>query len=377
MPKTPVVMPKMSMTMTEGEVVEITVAVGQKVSAGDVVAVVGTDKTDMEVESDHSGTVLEVVAGPGQVLEVGAPLLVLETEGEDLLAGMFAAPAAEAAPAEPVAAPIAEPVVAAPVAEPVVAAPVAEIVEVVPVAASEILAMPGARKLAKEQGIDLAKVKPASPAGVIKQSDLGVSPAKADKARALIASVVETSLQIPQFSISGTIKLKKSLPKNFDERFVILARAWVKTLAKHPKLNQRFEAGSFVSVTPRIAALVQTDLGFVSPVFSTEGIGTASWSEKAKQVLALARQKKIPLENLSGSTTSITDLSEFGIEQANTLLFAPQTSGFNIGAIKDKKGKVKLSFTLVVDHRISDPGEAALVLKSFEKALAEVLSGNS
>jgi pyruvate dehydrogenase E2 component (dihydrolipoamide acetyltransferase) len=182
MPKTPVVMPKMSMTMTEGEVVEITVAVGQKVSAGDVVAVVGTDKTDMEVESDHSGTVLEVVAGPGQVLEVGAPLLVLETEGEDLLAGMFAAPA-EAAPAEPVAAPI---------AEPVVAAPVAEIVEVVPVAASEILAMPGARKLAKEQGIDLAKVKPASPAGVIKQSDLGVSPAKADKARALIASVVET-----------------------------------------------------------------------------------------------------------------------------------------------------------------------------------------
>ena len=368
MPKTPVVMPKMSMTMTEGEVVEITVAVGQKVSAGDVVAVVGTDKTDMEVESDHSGTVLEVVAGPGQVLEVGAPLLVLETEGEDLLAGMFAAPAAEAAPAEPVAAPI---------AEPVVAAPVAEIVEVVPVAASEILAMPGARKLAKEQGIDLAKVKPASPAGVIKQSDLGVSPAKADKARALIASVVETSLQIPQFSISGTIKLKKSLPKNFDERFVILATAWVKTLAKHPKLNQRFEAGSFVSVTPRIAALVQTDLGFVSPVFSTEGIGTASWSEKAKQVLALARQKKIPLENLSGSTTSITDLSEFGIEQANTLLFAPQTSGFNIGAIKDKKGKVKLSFTLVVDHRISDPGEAALVLESFEKALAEVLSGNS
>jgi len=69
MPKTPVVMPKMSMTMTEGEVVEITVAVGQTVIAGDVVAVVGTDKTDMEVESDHSGTVIEVVAGPGNQLQ--------------------------------------------------------------------------------------------------------------------------------------------------------------------------------------------------------------------------------------------------------------------------------------------------------------------
>ncbi len=369
MPKTPVVMPKMSMTMTEGEVVEITVAVGQTVSAGDVVAVVGTDKTDMEVESDHSGTVIEVVAGPGQVLEVGAPLLVLETEGEDLLAGMFA-------PAEP--APVATPEpVAAPVAAPIAEPAIQEVVEVTPVAASDILAMPGARKIAKEQGIDLAKVKPASPAGIVKQSDLGVSSEKLDKARAHIASVVETSLQIPQFSISGTIKLKKSLPKNFDERFISLARAWVKTLAKHPQLNQQYQAGSFVTAKTRIAALVKTDLGFVSPVFAVDGISDSAWEEKAKQVLALARQKKVPLENLSGSTTSITDLSEFGIAQANTLLFAPQSSGFNIGAIKDKKGKVKVSFTLVVDHRIADPGDAALVVKTFERELGEVLGGNS
>jgi pyruvate dehydrogenase E2 component (dihydrolipoamide acetyltransferase) len=372
MPKTPVVMPKMSMTMTEGEVVEITVAVGQQVSAGDVVAVVGTDKTDMEVESDHTGTVVEVVAAPGQVLEVGSPLLVLETEGEDLLAGMFGS--SEPAPEPVAAAPIAQP---APIAEPVAPAAVSEVVEVVPVAASEILAMPGARKLAKEQGIDLAKVKPASPAGIIKQSDLGINSAKADKARALIASVVESSLQIPQFSVSGSIKLKKSLPKNFDERFIVLAKAWVRTLAKHPQLNQRYDSGSFVSVTPKIAALVKTDLGFVSPAFSTESISSDDWPEKVRQVLALARQKKIPLENLSGSTTSITDLSEFGIEQANTLLFAPQTSGFNIGAIKEKKGKVRINFTLVVDHRVADPGDAALVVKTFEKELGEVLGGNS
>lgn len=367
MPKTPVVMPKMSMTMTEGEVVEITVTVGQTVNAGDVVAVVGTDKTDMEVESDHSGTVIEVVAGPGQVLEVGAPLLVLETEGEDLLAGMFA-------PAEPTATPEPTP---APIATPVVEPVIEQVVEVTPVAATEVLAMPGARKLAKEQGIDLSKVKPASPAGIIKQSDLGVSSAKTDKARAHIASVVETSLQIPQFSISGTIKVKKSLPKSFDERFVVLARAWMRTLAKHRQLNQQYQAGSFVSAQTRIAALVKTDLGFVSPVFAVEGISGAAWEEKAKQVLALARQKKIPLENLSGSTTSITDLSEFGIDQANTLLFAPQSSGFNIGAIKDKKGKAKISFTLVVDHRIADPGDAAVVIKTFEKELGEVLGGNS
>jgi pyruvate dehydrogenase E2 component (dihydrolipoamide acetyltransferase) len=358
-------MPKMSMTMTEGEVVEITVSVGQQISAGDVVAVVGTDKTDMEVESDHSGTVVEVVAGPGQVLEVGSPLLVLETEGEDLLAGMFTAP-------EPVATVVETPVVQAPAPTPVVD----QMVEVTPVAASEILAMPGARKLAKEQGIDLTKVKPTSPQGIIKQSDLAVSPAKLDKARLHIASVVETSLQIPQFSISGSIKIKQNLPKNFDERFIILARAWVKTLAKHPQLNQQYQAGTFVTAQTRIAALVKTDLGFVSPVFSVDGIAESVWEEKTKSVLALARLKKIPLENLSGSTTSITDLSEFGIEQANTLLFTPQSSGFNIGAIKEKEGKSTLTFTLVADHRIADPGDAAEVVKTFEKELGEALGGD-
>lgn len=364
MPKTPVVMPKMSMTMTEGEVVEIAVTVGQVVTAGDVVAVVGTDKTDMEVESDHSGTVLEVVAAPGQVLEVGAPLLILETEGEDLLAGMFT-PAQSVAALEPAVLPL-----ATPVAEPVLEATEAS-------ATAAVLAMPGARKLAAEQGIDLAKIKPASPAGIIKPSDLGVSSNKIDKARALIAAVVETSLQIPQFSISGTIKLNKSLPKNFDERFVALARAWVRTLARHPLLNQQYQAGNFVSAPTRIAALVKTELGFVSPVLAATGINTAAWEANARQVLALARQKRIPLENLSGATTSITDLSELGVEQANTLLFASQSSGFNIGAIQEKKGKTKISFTLVVDHRISDPGDAALVVKTFEKELGEVLGGNS
>ncbi len=89
MANTPVVMPKMSMTMTEGEVVEILVSVGDEVTAGQVIAVVGTDKTDMEVESDHAGKVLEVPAKHGDVLEVGSPLIVLETKSEDLLAGLF------------------------------------------------------------------------------------------------------------------------------------------------------------------------------------------------------------------------------------------------------------------------------------------------
>ena len=60
MASTAIVMPKMSMTMTEGEVVEILIAVGDEITSGQLVAVVGTDKNDMEVETDHAGKVLEV-----------------------------------------------------------------------------------------------------------------------------------------------------------------------------------------------------------------------------------------------------------------------------------------------------------------------------
>ena len=362
MPKTQIVMPKMSMTMTEGEVVEISVVVGQQINQGDVVAVVGTDKTDMEVESDFSGTVVEVVASPGALLEVGAPLLVLETEGEDLLAGMFSSEPAESQPEAPA-----------------VIAPTSE-VELKPTPSAdkqEVLAMPGARKMAAEQGIDLQTITPKSPLGVIKQSDLGADTRRSEKARALIASVVQTSVEIPQFSISGELKLKKALPKNFEQRFVVLARAWVRTLEKHPRLNQQYQNGSFVSAETRIAALVKSELGFVSPVLGSKGIESDDWATEAAAVLASARENKIPLGNLGGATTAITDLSEFGIRQANTLLFPPQSSGFNIGVVREKKSKYRVDFTLVVDHRIADPGDAAEVIKTFEKELNGALSGNS
>ena len=374
MASTAIVMPKMSMTMTEGEVVEILIAVGDEITSGQLVAVVGTDKTDMEVESDHAGKVLEVLAKPGDVLEVGAPMFMLETKGEDLLAGLFGS-APEAA----------EPAVAE--ATPVAAAGQAPVEEAVssqaptpPEAPKSILAMPGARKLARDQGIDLATVQAASPSGVIKQSDLSVSsdlaqstdPSRELKARALIAKVVATALEIPQFSLSKKVSVSKPLPKDFVTRASLLLQAWQKTIAASPKLNTRFVDGSFVSNSEvRAAYLVETSLGFVSPVISLAGDFIAS----VPSILAAARINKISLENLSGATTSVTDLSEFDVSQANTLLFGSQTSGLNLGKASEQGQAVTIDVTIVLDHRIADPGDGARALGLFEKFLNEVLDG--
>ena len=374
MASTAIVMPKMSMTMTEGEVVEILIAVGDEITSGQLVAVVGTDKTDMEVESDHAGKVLEVLAKPGDVLEVGAPMFMLETKGEDLLAGLFGSAAEAAEPAVAEATPVAT-VSQAPVEEAVSSqAPAA------PEPAKSILAMPGARKLARDQGIDLATVRAASPSGVIKQSDLSVSsdlaqstdPSRELKARALIAKVVSTALEIPQFSLSKKVSASKPLPKDFVTRAGLLLQAWQKTLAASPKLNTRFVDGSFVAnAEVRAAYLVETSLGFVSPVISLAG----DFAAGVPSILAAARINKISLENLSGATTSVTDLSEFDVSQANTLLFGSQTSGLNLGKASKQGQAVTIDVTIVLDHRIADPGDGARALGLFEKFLNEVLDG--
>ena len=374
MASTAIVMPKMSMTMTEGEVVEILIAVGDEITSGQLVAVVGTDKTDMEVESDHAGKVLEVLAKPGDVLEVGAPMFMLETKGEDLLAGLFGSAPEAAEPAVAEATPVAT-VSQAPVEEAVSGqAPAA------PEPAKSILAMPGARKLARDQGIDLATVRAASPSGVIKQSDLSVSsdlaqstdPSRELKARALIAKVVSTALEIPQFSLSKKVSASKPLPRDFVTRAGQLLQAWQKTLAASPKLNTRFVDGSFVAnAEVRVAYLVETSLGFVSPVISLAG----DFAAGVPSILAAARINKISLENLSGATTSVTDLSEFDVSQANTLLFGSQTSGLNLGKASKQGQAVTIDVTIVLDHRIADPGDGARALGLFEKFLNEVLDG--
>ena len=85
MPEIPLVMPKLSMTMEEGEIVAWLKEEGDAVRAGEPVCEVGTDKTSMEVEATADGTLVRIVAKPEDVVAVGQPIAYLETESEGLL----------------------------------------------------------------------------------------------------------------------------------------------------------------------------------------------------------------------------------------------------------------------------------------------------
>ncbi|WP_091246375.1 2-oxo acid dehydrogenase subunit E2 [Klenkia soli] len=161
-------MPKMSMTMTEGELSHWAIAVGDEIGSGDVICEVLTDKVDMEVESPATGTLVEIVVESGMV-PVGEPIGWIEADGDsftDLLD--FGDPAEPAAAGDELGSEGADAVVPDPEPAPTVpAAPAQTGATTGPVAA-----VPRARALAAEAGLDLRSLTPTGPGGVVSIGDV-------------------------------------------------------------------------------------------------------------------------------------------------------------------------------------------------------------
>ncbi len=162
-------MPKMSMTMTEGEVASWNVGVGDEVAVGDVVCEVMTDKIDMEVESTVAGTLVEIVVDTGMA-EVGAPIGWVEGEDDG---GSFGDLLTEPEP-EPEPVPEPQPDLR-PAPEPVTPEP-APAPEPEPEPEPEprgiVAAVPRARALAREHGVDLDAVPGTGAEGLVRVEDV-------------------------------------------------------------------------------------------------------------------------------------------------------------------------------------------------------------
>ena len=151
-----ITMPALSPTMEEGNLAKWLVKEGDKIKSGDVIAEIETDKATMEVEAVDEGVIAKIVVPAGaQGVKVNSVIAILASEGED--AGAVSAPVAAPAPAATVVAPAA--VVQAP-APAAVAAPT-------PVKAEgeRTFASPLARRIAKDAGVDVAKVTGSGPKG--------------------------------------------------------------------------------------------------------------------------------------------------------------------------------------------------------------------
>jgi pyruvate dehydrogenase E2 component (dihydrolipoamide acetyltransferase) len=339
--KYPVVMPKMSMTMETGELINFHVAVGDQVKSGDVLFEVMTDKIDMEVEAPADGVIESLVANPGDVVEIGKPVLIMLTETE-VMAFDFGSDNEPVAAVEVVAAPA--PVVAP--AEP--AAPV--------ILNETVKAVPKARVEAANRGIDLRTVRATGPDRTITMEDVNgaqLDPAIAKRQaanKALIAKGIEMTRGIAQASFT------RSVNANFDHAKFIAA--WAKVLRNRPDLAAHQHIG--------VALIIESKYGSALPVFrDPDQSSIADLTALVASTTEAAKNGKVPVAMLSGATTTVFDLTTYSMSSATPLLFPNQVTSITIGY---ESATTKI-VSLTIDLNFCDFYDGALLLDALVASL--------
>ncbi|MCF7645618.1 pyruvate dehydrogenase complex dihydrolipoamide acetyltransferase [Bacillus subtilis] len=266
-----ITMPALSPTMEEGNLAKWLVKEGDKVSAGDVIAEIETDKATMEVEAVDEGIVAKlVVAGGTEGVKVNALIAVLAEDGEDVAEAAkaasgdapAAAPKAEAAPAA-----VPAPVAAAPAATPAPAAPA-------PVAApaakgERLFASPLARRIAKEAGVELSAVSGTGPHGRIIRKDVETAIASGVKAPA----AATPSAAAPQAAVASGASDEATL-KMFEEGSYELVPhdGMRKTIARRLMESKLTVPHFYLTIDCELDALLalRAQLNAAAPVIKTE-----------------------------------------------------------------------------------------------------------
>ena len=343
--KYPVVMPKMSMTMETGELINFHVAVGDQVKSGDVLFEVMTDKIDMEVEAPADGVIESLVANPGDVVEIGKPVLIMLTETE-VMAFDFGTDD------EPVAA-----VEVVPAPAPAITTPIAPVTPVAPVILNEtVKAVPKARVEAANRGIDLRTVRATGPDRTITMEDVNgaqLDPAIAKRQaanKALIAKGIEMTRGIAQASFT------RSVNANFDHATFIAA--WAKVLRNRPDLAAHEHIG--------VALIIESKYGSALPVFrDPDQLTIADLAALVASTTDAAKNGKVPVAMLSGATTTVFDLTTYSMSSATPLLFPNQVTSVTIGY---ESATTKI-VSLTIDLNFCDFYDGALLLDALVASL--------
>ena len=385
-------MPKMSMTMTEGEVSEWMVRVGDEVAEGDVVCEVMTDKVDMEVESTVSGTLVEIVVESGMAT-VGEPIGWVE--GEDT-GGGFGDLLSEPEP-EPDAVAEPEPSVAA-------TAPVEPELEPEPASAGPVAAIPRARGLARERGIDLDAITGTGPDGLVRVEDVEAasrpaaaapaapaapaasaapSPDRAAKVRAAVARKMTESAAVPQFTVWRDVVLDRADETRDGVSWTtLLLQAYAAAMRAVPELLNRWDVAGSVAVPsgpPSVALAVATPGGLMVPVFTEPDVRDAhELDAELKSVVTAAHAGRLDPSYLGLANGSLSNLGGLGVDRFQALVTPPQASVLALGAIARRPvavpGGVGLALSvtagLTVDHRVGDGAHAAALLQAFVARLS-------
>ncbi|WP_323795683.1 pyruvate dehydrogenase complex dihydrolipoamide acetyltransferase [Nisaea sp.] len=432
-----VLMPALSPTMTEGKLATWLVAEGDKISAGDVIAEIETDKATMEVEAVDEGVLGKIIVAAGtDNVAVNAPIAVILEDGEDAgsvdmdaVAGSGGpAPKAEAKP---------EPAPAATAPAPAAPAPKPAPAPAAAASGERVFASPLARRMAEQAGLDLGQITGSGPSGRIVKHDIedaiaggtgkaapAAAPAPAAAAQApapslgsapspdvpglpafdeipnttmrkVIAKRLTESKQFaPHFyltvdcEIDALLNVRKELNAKLDGEKVsvndLVIKASAQALKKVPAANASWTDEAiriFKSVDISVAVAIEG--GLITPVIrDAQNKGALDIAREMKDLASRARDGKLMPEEYQGGTFSISNLGMFGIKDFCAVINPPQGAILAIGAgeqravVKDGALAVAtvMSCTLSVDHRVVDGAVGAEFLAAFKKLIEDPLT---
>jgi len=452
-----ILMPALSPTMEKGNLAKWFKKEGDKVKPGDVIAEIETDKATMEYEAIDEGTLAKIVVPEGtQDVPVKALIAVLAEEGEDVKAAAASAgkgaPALKPAPPKPAAAAPPPPSTGAaasarpappPAAKPSEAPRAAAQATQAPAArrgdgegmglarTNRVFSSPLARRLAKEAGIDLARIQGSGPHGRVIARDVEaaksgrglVAPAAAfpvqapadekivalfepgsydavphDNVRKVIARrLLEAKLTIPHFYLTLECNIGKlvaareeinaAAPKDKDGKaaykisvndFVIKALALA--LQRVPDANVTWTEGAMLRHKHSdIGVAVSIPGGLITPVVrQAEQKSLSVISNEMKDFAARARARKLAPHEYQGGTSAVSNLGMYGIKEFYAIINPPHATILSVGAGEERaivrNGKIEAAHMMTVglatDHRAVDGALGAVLLDAF-KALIE------
>ncbi|WP_028794852.1 pyruvate dehydrogenase complex dihydrolipoamide acetyltransferase [Thalassobaculum salexigens] len=435
---TPILMPALSPTMTEGNLAKWMVKEGDTVSPGDVIAEIETDKATMEVEAVDEGTIGKIVVSDGtEGVAVNAVIAYLLEEGES--ADDIPADGGEAAPApKKEEAPKEEPKrEAKPEPKPAQQEKPAPAPSKSGGSGGRVFASPLAKRMAEQAGLDLNDVSGSGPNGRIVKADIekameggapkkaaasqGAAPAAAPAAaapaaqapspdvpglpsykeipntnmRKVIAKRLTESKQFaPHFyltvdcEIDELLKVRKDLNAKSDKYKLsvndLVIRASAIALKQVPAANATWtEKAIRIYDQVDISVAVAIEGGLITPVIRDAGSkGLVEISAAMKDLAGRAREGKLSPEDYQGGTFSISNLGMFGIKDFAAVINPPQGAILAVGAgeqrpvVKDGALAVAtvMSCTLSVDHRVVDGAVGAEFLAAFKKLIEDPLT---
>ena len=413
-----VIMPKMGDAMEEGTLLQWLKQDGETVKAGEVIAEIETDKSNVEIEAEDAG-VLHIQAQPGAVVPVGKVIAVI---GE-------AAPVRPSAPTPQVekaresASEYETPIGGAPKA--VSSQTSATSVRSAPTnGTSRLKASPLARSVARQRGLDIAQIKGTGPQGRIIEADVlafaqtapsvqatasappkpvvttptpSTQPTELSAMRKVIARrMVESKTTIPHFYITVEVDMAEAMALReklnaYDETLVkislndMVVKASAKALVKYPAVNAMFKDDKvYPGAGVHVGVAVALEDGLIVPVIrDADALPLRKLADTSKGLIKKARDKKLQPSEYSGGTFTVSNLGPFDVESFIAIIDPSQGAILAVSSISKKAVvldndsivvRPRMNLTFSGDHRVMDGATGAKFLQELKRLLQNPLS---